>query len=145
MKANEFMIGDWVYNKHHGKNIRLTQYDFFTHTHNEFGEQELAPFAMPTFGRDLEAIPITAEILEKNGWKHEFDKADYMVKYDLGKEGKNCWMMWAIKEHNLDIQRQDEKLDMYNLKVSKVVIPCDYVHELQNAMRICGIEKEIEL
>lgn len=68
-----------------------------------------------------------------------------MVKYDLAVEGKNCWMMWAIKEHNLDVQRQDEKLDMYNLKVSKVVIPCDFVHQLQHALRLCGIEKEIVL
>ena len=93
----------------------------------------------------LEPIPLTVEILEKNGWKYEFDKTDYMVKYDLGEEGKNCWMMWAMKEHNLDIQRQDENLDMYNLKVSRVVIPCDYVHQLQHALRICGIEKEIKL
>ena len=92
----------------------------------------------------LEPVPLTVEILEKNGWKHEFDKTEYMVKYDLGKEGKNCWMMWSIKEHNLDVQRQDEKLDMYNLKVSRVVIPCDYVHQLQHSTRMCGIEKDIK-
>ena len=87
----------------------------------------------------IEPIPLTAEILEKNGWKKVFDKVDYMVKYDLAKEGKNCWMMWAIKEHNLDIQRQDEKLDMYNLKVQMVCMPCDFVHELQRALRCCGL------
>ncbi len=94
---------------------------------------------------ELEPIPLTAEILEKNGWVYEFDKMEYMVKYDLGVEGKNCWMMWNIKEHNLDIQRQDEKLDMYNLKAQRVCIPCDYVHQLQNALRLCGIEHEIIL
>lgn len=94
---------------------------------------------------DIEPIPLTAEILEKNGWKHEFDKTDYMVKYNLGEEGKDCWMMWAIKEHNLDIQRQDEKLDMYNLKVSKVVIPCDYVHQIQHAFSLVGINKDFIL
>ena len=93
----------------------------------------------------IEPIPITHEILEKNGWKHEFDKKDYMVKYDLAQHGKNCWMMWSVKEHNLDVQRQDEKLDMYNLKVSKVVIPCDYVHQLQHTLRLCGIDKEITI
>ena len=63
MKETDLMIGDWVYNKHHGKNIRFTHYDFFTHTHNDFGEQELAPFAKPTTGRDLEPIPLTPEII----------------------------------------------------------------------------------
>lgn len=93
----------------------------------------------------LDPIPLTPEILEKNGWKHEFDKTDYMVKYDLAQKGEYCWMMWATREHNLDIQRQDKKLYMYNLKVQRVCIPCDYVHQLQHAMRLCGIEKEIEL
>lgn len=92
---------------------------------------------------EIEPIPLTPEILEKNGWKHEFDKTEYMVKYELAQKGKDCWMMWAIKEHNLDIQKQDEKLNMYNLKVQRVCIPCDYVHQLQHALRLCGIEKEI--
>lgn len=93
----------------------------------------------------LDPLPLTPEILEKNGWEHEFDKMEYMVKYDLAQKGKNCWMMWAIKEHNLDIQRQDEKLNMYNLKVQRVCIPCDYVHKLQNALRLCEIEHEITI
>ena len=153
MKANELsckdlMVGDWViphffdstlkpskivgihYNSYKGK-------DYVDWVDCEVWD-ELCFY-------DIEPIPLTPEILEKNGWKHEFDKKDYMVKYNLGEEGKNCWMMWAMKEHNLDIQRQDEHLDVYNLKVSKVAIPCDYVHQLQHAMRICGIEKEIIL
>jgi hypothetical protein len=69
MDIKSLMIGDWVYNKHHEKNIRLTQYDFFTHTHNDFGEQKLAPFAKPTIGSDLEPIPLEKIHLVKNGFK----------------------------------------------------------------------------
>jgi hypothetical protein len=138
MKANELMIGDWVYNKHHGKNIRLTQYDFFTHTHNDFGEQELAPFAKPTIGRDLEPIPLTPEILEKNGFRITFegelhttyfrDIENYHTEVKIGKDGTY------------------QKLSMLDgFGNSVTIIACNFVHELQHALRLCKIKKEIKL
>ena len=30
-------------------------------------------------------------------------------------------------------------------KTSRVVIPCDYVHQLQQALRLCGMKTNIEL
>ena len=141
LSVKSLQIGDWVKISHRNKIGKIYRID----EANGKGNGHAAVIDGDYHESLLEPIPLTPEILEKNGWRHEFDKTDYMVKYDLGEEGKNCWMMWAIKEHNLDVQRQDEKLDMYNLKVSKVVIPCDYVHELQHALRLCGIEKEIEL
>jgi hypothetical protein len=138
MKANELMIGDWVrYPNGKGRILVLAQDGLYLE------DKEGRCYAC-SYDK-IRPIPITPEILEKNGWKHEFDKKPYMVKYDLAVEGKNCWMMWAIKEHNLDIQRQDEKLDMYNLKVQRVCMPCDFVHQLQHALRLCKIEKAIEL
>ena len=56
-----------------------------------------------------------------------------------------CGKSTFIKEHNLDVQMKDNKLDKYNLKTSRVVIPCDYVHQLQQALRLCGIKTNIEL
>lgn len=138
------MIGNWVKIKgDYGKPLKITTIDDTYNSINYFDGDAEGELTLQL--NEIEPIPLTPEILGKNGWKHEFDKKDYMVKYNLGEEGKNCWMMWAIKEHNLDIQRQDKKLDVYNLKVSKVAIPCDYVHQLQHALRLCGIEKEIEL
>lgn len=143
MKANELMTGDYFRIAQTGKIIKIVAVDECSGSVDYFDGDA---GGMLTIGVEkIEAIPLTAEILEKNGWKKEFDKVDYMVKYDLAKEGKHCWMMWAIKEHNLDIQRQDEKLDMYNLKVQKVCMPCDFVHQLQHALRLCGIDKEIVL
>lgn len=138
MKANELMIGDWVYNKHHGKNIKLTPYDFFTHTHNEFGEQELAPFAKPTIGRDLESIPLTQKILEKNGFENIGDDT-----YQL--EEKPCWFWVDFFRHTYgceyDTSTYEYEDDEHRLKLYGI----PSVHELQHALRICGIEKEIEL
>ena len=143
MKAKDSMIGDWV---------NVGQGCIMYSVYKDKPQKVVSVFpkgvgigAAYVPIEYIEPIPLTPEILEKNGWKREFDKKAYMVKYDLSVEGKNCWMMWAIKEHNLDIQRQDEKLNMYNLKTQRVCIPCDYVHELQHALKLCGIEKEITL
>lgn len=138
MDIKSLMIGDWVFNKHHGKNIRLTQYDFFTHTHNEFGEQELAPFAKPTFGRDLEPILLTSEILEKNGFEDIGDDT-----YQL--EEKPCWFWVDFFRHTYgceyDTSTYEYEDDEHRLKLYGI----PSVHELQHALRLCGIEKEIEL
>lgn len=149
LRSIDLMIGDWVQNplgwKAQVQSIRYVntikdEWEWLIKIgiNNETFQDHLSL-------TEIEPIPLTPEILWKNGWIHEFDKKDYMVKYDLAVEGKNCWMMWAVKEHNLDIQRQDEKLDFYNLKVQRVCMPCDFVHQLQNALRLCGIEKEITI
>jgi hypothetical protein len=146
MKANKLMIGDWVFCTYPSINKPVRVAEIRTVSDNELKivvyDDGIRLVLNETY---MDPIPLTPEILEKNEWKHEFDKTDYMVKYDLAVEGKDCWMMWAVKEHNLDIQRQDEKLDMYNLKVQRVCMPCDFVHQLQHALRLCGIEKTIEL
>ena len=127
------MIGDWVHNKHHKKNIRLTQYDFFTHTHNDFGEQELAPFAKPTIGRDLEPIPLTAEMLSKLGFKKKGNRYGiYDDYFDFEMHEYNDGI-WVVSYHCCEMSLPDEQL-----------LIC-YIHQLQHFMRHCGIDKTIEL
>ena len=128
------MIGDWVYNKHHRKDIKITQYDFFTHTHNEFGEQELAPFAKPTFGRDLEPIALKRIHLTKNGFKAT-NAEDTEFVYRDGYEIKVMIDEYISDSMFLSIEFAEKNIWM----------PIEYVHELQQAMRIMGCDKEIEL
>ena len=133
------MVGDWVYNKHHRKNIRLTQYDFFTHTHNEFGEQELAPFAKPTIGKDLEPIPLTPEILEKNGVKWLCSEPSGRKTYCCNEPWISCTYFpdsgWLVCVGAIGSFK----------KTYAEVSTVQYVHQLQHALKLCGIDKEIEL
>lgn len=136
MKANELMIDDWVYNKNIDKPMQVYPMMFsqMFRTHPDATAEDYNIFP----------IPLTAEILEKNGWKKEFDKKPYMTFYHL--EDEKYWLMWCISEHTLDIQRQNKTLlDQYNLCAERVVIACDYVHQLQHALRLCGIDKDIVL
>lgn len=134
------MVGDWVYNKHHGKNIRLTPYDFFTHTHNEFGEQGLAPFAKPTIGRDLEPIPLEKIHLTKNGFeaREETDDTEFYY-YDCYEI--NVSFDEGISEENIP------PIIFLTIEFAEksIAMPIEYVHELQQAMRIMGCDKEIGL
>ena len=72
-------------------------------------------------------IPLTPEILEKNGW--EKTPTGY-VFYTDGKKYDNS--LWYIFGSNTFVVNTAE----FQIK---------YVHELQHALRLCGIEKEIEL
>ena len=133
------MIGDWVYNKHHGKNIRLTPYDFFTHTHNEFGEQRLVPYATPTIGLDLEPIPLTPEVFEKNGFEKRWQDI-----YEYFNDDENLNITFYPKSSNYT----NGAYDYINIEKGCLTInemPIAFVHELQQALRLCGISKEIEL
>lgn len=75
-------------------------------------------------------IPLTPEILEKNGFK----KANYIEvvggldTYYLGEE------IGSFRIHRL-------QEDYYQFGLAKI----KYVHQLQHALRLCGIDKEIEI
>lgn len=71
-------------------------------------------------------IPLTVEILEKNGWKKE-DVFGSLIKYRF--------------TGPIDIETGGE-----TFRLSNNYFFCGgihYVHKLQHALRICGIEKEI--
>ena len=116
MKINELMIGDWVYNKHHKKNIQIQPYDFFVHGHGNNGT--FAVSSTIVSGRDLVPIPLTEEILVKNGWRKQ------IMLY------KNEWYG--------DIGLFEEHGEFYYMNIK-----LDYVHQLQHLMRLYGIEKEL--
>ena len=128
MEATELMIGDWVFNKHHKKYIQITPYDFFNHAHLPNGEKYFASELKVISGRDFEPIPITKEILEKNGWEHR--PTGYVFHIDGGKSYDNT--LWYIFNDNTFVVENAE----FSIK---------YVHELQHALRLCGITKNIEL
>ena len=95
MKANELMIGDLV--KCGKRYMKVTQ------------------LAEDMDCDDIEPIPLTPEILEKNGIELSVGPGGL---YQGTISGVNCHIEFNIIK---------------------------YVHELQNALRLCGIEKEIEL
>lgn len=132
MKAKELMLGDWVYNTYHKKNIKITPYDFFTHGHLN-GHQYIMGLGTPCLGRDLEPIPLTPEILEKNGFKYNDEEV-----YD------DC--IWSDGNIMLRLEygfRIVVTNDFDDESTNRTPFVLRYVHQLQHALRLCGIDKEI--
>ncbi len=110
MKVNELMIGDWVLIK--GKPIRLSIQDLvFIHQ-----------------GLECEHIPLTAEILEKNGFEMT-DKERKLERYML----KTTWKDVIIFH--------DGFRNSFSLNPIGALVPIHYVHTLQHALRLCGLDE----
>lgn len=132
MKANELMIGDWVLD---GKNIAqivmITCDGIIETTFNENSNIEL-----------IEPIPLTQEILEKNG----FENGKFNVSPQYYLEDNDVFIGVTLK----DIPDKHKGIDIakgklyFQYDISYIEEPI-YVHQLQHALRLCGIEKEIIL
>ena len=134
MKANELMIDDWVYNKNIDKPMQV----YPTMFSQMFRQRPDAP----TEDYNIFPIRITPEILEKNG----FRETDVVVvgtrkmrwESEDGRTEITIWMDYTMPmEIRKNIYYEDEVC--YALPFAWAV------HQLQHAMRLCGIEKEIEL
>lgn len=71
-------------------------------------------------------IPITPEILEANGWKRN-EEDEYMEYYG----DPTCSITHTKGTHH------------YRLEAPEVSVVCYYVHQLQHALRLAGVDKEI--
>ena len=99
----------------------------------------------------IKPIPLTAEILDKNGLKKcKYKDPDlgliddgYLWEEKLhGYMGQTCSSTTPISIH----MTPEGHFDILNPHTGRMFRGAlDYVHELQHAFRICGIEKEIEL
>lgn len=85
-------------------------------------------------------IPLTAEILEKNGFVIKKKWAQ------RGNFGDNPLIMWHFDDDCI-LNNHKHELEIHDNSTGKLHISfiCDYVHQLQHALRLCGIETEIVL
>lgn len=139
MEVKELMVDDWVYNKRHKENIQITPYDFFTHGHLPSGRQYFIGEPEVVSGRDLEPIPLTQEILERNGFVKSVNVRDAPpydnnIYYSIKQDENTIFWGWWQPDNTLLIATYSTGL-----------IALNNVHELQHALRLYRIEKEIVL
>lgn len=124
MKAEDLMIGDWVL-------VKELYFSNLTNVISEYQHQiRLKDFAeMYNAGeyKKYEPIPLTTEILEKNGFYNSVLIDDYKITDGV--------------HYNID-----SKQILFGFEYGTVLeIDCCYVHELQHALKLCKIKKEIVL
>lgn len=132
MKATDLMIGDWVMSD----NELLKVSDILRYRIYAYDAVEYYPI------ENLEPILLTGEILKSNGFElvpdsERVTKA-FIDLYDL-------WECEIISQQTLrlfyDRNSKDYRLQAFGDNISNIY----FVHELQHAMRVCGVKKEIEL
>ena len=144
MKVNELMIGDWVqYGDIHPIKTRalgISSVDKGKHWHIEV-EPENANSMRIVAIHAVEPIPLTAEILEKNGFVKYYGVSD-TPPYDKDEEGN---MYYSFKgEHKFwGWWQPDNTYYIPANAMGDIVIK--YLHELQRALRLAGIDITIEL
>lgn len=133
MKQTELMIGDWVH---------IPMLDDATENYvcysqvRQLHDCDLDCYAFKELKyEEVKPIPLTAEILERNGFTHcitapcGYYHAPACDMFDIlfhASEDtyEDTWHVEIFTDHN------DNNFVLYNL--------C-YVHELQNALRLCGL------
>lgn len=143
MKIEELSIGDWVVAKlpkwdydspEETEPMRIREINNkdlkLAHVSLAFNEWPDAPTAAVPI-EALRPIPLTPEILEKNG---ETSK-DYPAWLIAGR---------AVVEKE---PTGEYSVHIYDAAIDKVLVTAraQHVHQLQHALRLAGIDKEIEL
>ena len=140
MKARELQIGDFLYYK--------GEFNAFPFKVESITKKKVGYHAEPNEHcmyylrlSDCEPIPLTPEILEKNGFK----KFDF-----LHIKGQYQWAWWENILISVTLwcrELNNDTKDGMMLKIeapnSSLCLKVNYIHELQHALRLCGIEKEI--
>ena len=128
IEAKELMLGDWLKYGNLDKIVKVTAL---------YGNQVNTNAITPLFLDDLEPIPITPEILEKNGWELFRFGNSYCMQIHIQMAGDGFEMQ--------DITIHRMKVLEVHTSTSTLYMPIKYVHQLQHALKLCGIEKEIKL
>ena len=146
MKTNKLMIADWVL--YEGEPYQIRKLGIYGVDRD--GEDYPAVCVGKPTGiglvverNEIEPIPLTPEILEKN----EFKKFPFFHI-----DEQHQWSWWENTLISVTLwcrELNDDTKDGMMLKIeaptSTLCIKVNYVHELQHALRLCGIEKEIVL
>lgn len=127
MEANELMIGDWA--------------DFAS----ELGDQPIAKIITVNYLYMLDSgrmvvrpIPLTPEILEKNGFNEEQKRVRFVVSH------KEYQLTYYFNSNWFSIYKNANGSD-YPIFICAFQERIKYVHELQHALRLCKVDKEIVL
>lgn len=129
MKAKELMIGDWVkviepdrYAGAQGTILSLTSREGGYYEIN-ISDVNYGYLTTDVFNEDIEPVPLTDEILQK----HFPDTTDGVIWHPTNNPGK----------YEIIIPHKTDR--------GETSCYINYVHELQQILKICGIKKDIEL
>lgn len=136
------MIGNWVKIKgDYGKPLKITTIDDTYNSINYFDGDAEGELTLQL--NEIEPIPLTNEILEKNGFiKQNFDGWEYIHPNDNTFSYIDYRILWRTDyDNHLFIKKYKGSNIFATLQISRI----NFVHQLQQALMFCEIENEIRL
>lgn len=146
MEANELMIGNYLRVNHDGLcikkgtivEVRGIDTDDKLMEKGLIGSTHCRPlddnqFEGGIWCEYLDPIPLTPETLEKNGWMWVERHSQWELIIDTIHIG------WGFYKGCISASDWDNEGD-----VEITSLRCEFVHQLQQALRLCGIKKDIK-
>lgn len=137
LKISDLSVGDWV-GVRCGTKInafKVEEIRFNNIIHKYVALLNNKSYGLPT--TELHPIPITAEILEKNGWK--LSKSNWF-EFEDGEWKINIWI--GKSKCNIEIS---QKREIYMSTYADIQVVKSNINTLQHALRLAGVDKEINL
>lgn len=131
MTEKELMIGDWVLYGQRFAVIKELYNGYVTILCSINGQNE---YVEETYD-NIDPIPLTLEILKKN-----------KLNININNSYTNILGYFDEDENNLlEIYIEEDEIWWSISYAEYTILRLRYVHELQHALKLCGIKKEIEL
>lgn len=125
LKISDLSVGDWVRcDQRNGRIQRISMHD--GKTVEVIIEAACGRLYMYKQVYEIDSIPITPEILEANGIHRTYEDDKYALFRGDG--------LWTVKYSDGDWELSTPPVCRVDIK---------YVHQLQHALRLAGVEKEI--
>lgn len=130
MEISDLTIGDWVYDDY-GKPYKIKSIGLLGNTDELFVMLDYNDLYQLNY---IEPIPLTVEILEKNGFEltgdSTFEKKAYNDSYE---KIRMDW--WEKNNFYFGFYSRKEKTVLH------ISLMISYVHNLQHALRLCGLSE----
>lgn len=144
LKISDLSVGDWV--RYRDREWEVCSIYQFTEEVGLFRKDSQICESI----EDIESIPITAEILEKNGFTRssgEFPIYEYTTllgkmlrKTTVSLNHPYSYIVCRIEDTSKELREYDRIT--VNSSVERTPI---HIHDLQHALRLAGVDKEINL
>ena len=134
MKCKELQIGDWIQDKNGNPMQIIGVGDDYAYA--TFEGNEADPWEFDDKDDQPCAIEITEDILKQNKWEVQgyalLPSEHYFVKDDGGNH-----LLWSHGTLSIWLACGEANDRVF----SDVVLPCKYVHQLQQALRLAGLSE----
>ena len=132
LTAKDLMVGDYVYSTFSGNPCKVQAIELSEH---EYCSVRVSGVEGVKDIVSLSPIPLTAEILEKNGIRNYSELPEYKVRtneYEI-------WVIFDEPQNCVHVEKFDKGIPtIYHSKIL-------FAHEFQHALRLCGVDKEITI